>query len=563
MRIFKKTKKANGRRHIYLFGIKVFSYKKEKGENIQTIEYLKRYSYVLDHIPQQKVSHKYKNCIWQCWLQGLDNRPKIVEVCIESVKKYANNRQVIILTKDSISDYIDLPDFIWEKYNKGIITNTHFSDIIRAYLLAQYGGTWIDATVLLTAPIPKVIENSDFFVFKDQYWMNYPQIPSFQFLHYLPSQECLSSWFMHSQPNLLMSACLGMLFEYWKNEKKLIDYFLFHKMFTMAVMGHPECQMIYKSMPLLSNFEPHQLQNLLSEKFNTKIYKEIQSWSPIHKLTYKKHIETPNSFYDYIINHKNKLSDLCDIYITIHDQDLILKLEENKVFWQLPDYKYIFLGNRPTDKLSKYTDKVIIAKNLKNNIEHLKSLLDFTGWYAIAKNGLNNKKFIAVIQYDYIIKDNFEQKLKKSLLENGSAVYALYPAHITYDFIKKEDKKYRSGFEKALQKNYQIDLTKFYSFEKPQDLAYGNSFVCSQAIFKKYIEWMLPMMQEISEDEYAGHSIERSVAYFPLIHHIQTIPLGDIVRHLNAGNHEQSYQAEEVKLQKKIELNDFLNGFLT
>jgi hypothetical protein len=37
-----------------------------------------------------------------------------------------------------------------EKYQKKIIDNTHFSDLLRLELLIKYGGTWIDASVLVT-----------------------------------------------------------------------------------------------------------------------------------------------------------------------------------------------------------------------------------------------------------------------------------------------------------------------------------------------------------------------------------------------------------------------------
>lgn len=37
---------------------------------------------------------------------------------------------------------------------KGNISNTQFSDILRINLLARYGGYWIDATCLLTQSTP-------------------------------------------------------------------------------------------------------------------------------------------------------------------------------------------------------------------------------------------------------------------------------------------------------------------------------------------------------------------------------------------------------------------------
>ena len=40
---------------------------------------------------------------------------------------------------------------VMEKWEKGIITHTHMTDLLRLELLIKYGGMWIDATVLCTA----------------------------------------------------------------------------------------------------------------------------------------------------------------------------------------------------------------------------------------------------------------------------------------------------------------------------------------------------------------------------------------------------------------------------
>ena len=53
------------------------------------------------------------NTIWIFWWQGEDKMPYIVKTCYESVLKYAPKEcEVVLLTKDNIQDYWDIPNHI-------------------------------------------------------------------------------------------------------------------------------------------------------------------------------------------------------------------------------------------------------------------------------------------------------------------------------------------------------------------------------------------------------------------------------------------------------------------
>ena len=54
------------------------------------------------------------------------------------------------LTKNNFKQYIELPDYIEKKFEKGKISMAHFSDLLRISLLAKWGGMWIDSTALCT-----------------------------------------------------------------------------------------------------------------------------------------------------------------------------------------------------------------------------------------------------------------------------------------------------------------------------------------------------------------------------------------------------------------------------
>ena len=59
---------------------------------------------------------KINNTIWLMWWQGEENAPEIVKRCIESVRLNAGNHDIIIITKNNYSDYINIPNYVIEKY---------------------------------------------------------------------------------------------------------------------------------------------------------------------------------------------------------------------------------------------------------------------------------------------------------------------------------------------------------------------------------------------------------------------------------------------------------------
>lgn len=227
--------------------------------------------------------------IWFCWLQGIENAPMLVKSCYESLKKHLVDYEIIVITADNLNNYIELPDYIINKWKRGIISNTHFSDVLRLSLLAKWGGTWIDSTVLCTGVMPKYIEDSDFFVFSNEF-RNDKSIR-------------LSSWFIHSVANhQIISQTRELLYKYWEKENKLCHYFLMHMFMTM-VMNENEDLLI--DMPFISNINPHTLQfKYLFKTQNAKDIELVKSLSTFHKLSYKfdkEHTSKENTNYQLII----------------------------------------------------------------------------------------------------------------------------------------------------------------------------------------------------------------------------------------------------------------------
>ena len=237
----------------------------------------------------------YDNCIWTLWLQGKNQAPSIIKNCFRSIIQYNQGRKVIILEEKDIPNYIDLPEYIWEKYKKKIIPMAQFSDIVRYCLLYKYGGTWIDSTVLMTGAIPEEITKQKLFMFSILRGTRHSR------------QSLTANWFIHAKKgNAIMKDIINLNFEYWKKENKLLHYFINYFFFTLAVRHDKKAKKIFNKMP----YYPERLilYPKLKEPYDINIFNELikKDDFPIHKITYKLKKKYPGSLFEYL--SKNNLS---------------------------------------------------------------------------------------------------------------------------------------------------------------------------------------------------------------------------------------------------------------
>ena len=254
--------------------------------------YLKRY-YTKQQYNNKDVQTNQHKIIWICWFQGLEQAPEIVKESVESVKTHCKECEVIILTHENLHKYANIPDYIQEKYDNGIMPVAHYSDVLRLILLTQHGGVWIDATVLLTEKIPTGILESEFFCYRATMTAL--------------SKIKASSWFIVSKPNnLILCHVRDMLFAYWKKENSLVNYYVFHLCFAIVINKNAECRKIWSKVPSYANYKNHLLQSELLKPFNREIFENICKETTVHKLTYKlqfsENKEIEGSFYDFLIN---------------------------------------------------------------------------------------------------------------------------------------------------------------------------------------------------------------------------------------------------------------------
>ena len=215
--------------------------------------------------------------IWVCWLQGEANMPDIVRTCYNSVKANADGREVVLITSDNVEKYISIPKFIKDKVNNGKMSRTHLADYIRISLLNNYGGLWIDATVLVTDKI-NIDCKLPFFSIK--------QKPDS--IHFV-SQYRWAVWILGCSPQIgkILFDCLENLFkDYLKKHSFFIDFFLFD--YFLAVM--------YDEIPLVKQFvdncpynnpNAYDLGDLLNKEFNEDAFVQLKENNTFYKLSWK------------------------------------------------------------------------------------------------------------------------------------------------------------------------------------------------------------------------------------------------------------------------------------
>ena len=229
------------------------------------------------------------NIIWIFWYQGMENAPELIKKCYQSVKKNLNNYKIILLDKNNYMSYVDIPDYIIEKFEKKMITITHFSDLLRSAILVKYGGLWLDATVYCSGNKEiEMIEKKDFFVYRNAWW-NSDTID-------------MESWLIYSKKNnVILKKTLELLYIYWKKNNYLCNYFIFHLFFKLAKEKYKD---EWEGVPYITQINNHLLAYDMEkrEKFDKERINYIFKITDFHKLNYKTSLEK-SGIYEKIINN--------------------------------------------------------------------------------------------------------------------------------------------------------------------------------------------------------------------------------------------------------------------
>ena len=216
---------------------------------------------------------KRSDIVWFCWLQGMESAPPIVKACHASLVKNLSGKEIRVVDEGNRKSFVELPDYIERRHDKGEIPHAMFTDLLRLELLIKYGGTWIDATVMCSSPdYPREYLDADLFFFQ------YARPEDGRYVG-------ISNWFISAfANNPLLLTLRDMLYAYWKDFGCVVEYFIFHRFFDMIAAERPS---VVAEMPYAYSPNAHALLRHWHEPFDQTKWDRVTTRVCFHKLAHQ------------------------------------------------------------------------------------------------------------------------------------------------------------------------------------------------------------------------------------------------------------------------------------
>ncbi|MDT4762163.1 capsular polysaccharide synthesis protein [Sphaerochaeta sp. PS] len=223
-----------------------------------------------------KPSKKY---IWMFWWQANHQELPVIRTCIDSIKKHMpDDAELIILTKDNLAEYCSIPDHIYKKLETGIITLTHFSDIVRVTALADRGGLWLDATIFATADFS--------YAFEGPFW----SIKKPGSTHKFVPRGRWTIYAIGSEKNSIIFYLMKELFsQYWAHYNVMLDYFLVDLFMNFLYENVEEVKTLIDGVQP-NNIQVLGMQGSLQDFWNPSLVDGLMKDTQLFKLSWKQQV---------------------------------------------------------------------------------------------------------------------------------------------------------------------------------------------------------------------------------------------------------------------------------
>ena len=242
------------------------------------IDYLTRYYMNLDSssASQDESESLYKGVIWTAWLQGEAEIPEVIRMNLASIVRNAGKHNVVVISKDNLDQYLDLSPVIKSKYQEGIISYAHYSDIIRIMLLEKYGGLWLDASMFLCYPIDENAFSSPFFSVGFQEKKG----------KYISDDKWVVGIIGGKAKSIYISNIAKMLLQYWTEHNVPIDYFVFDYLIAVLYQKDLSFQSIVDQLPRMPFFL-NTLIKIINEPYRPSVLQDTLPPGQISCLSYR------------------------------------------------------------------------------------------------------------------------------------------------------------------------------------------------------------------------------------------------------------------------------------
>lgn len=188
--------------------------------------------------------------------------------------------------------YVNIPSYVIDKLKAGKMTLTHFSDILRMSLLDEYGGLWLDSTILVTEPL---IKHKDL-VFGKYFTMKTSHTKDLNFPHNREVIGCNATYlaygrwadFAHGsniKHNPLFRFVREFLYQYWLDHDSLIDYFLIG---FATEIAYDNIEYVHREMDAVPlNNDSEGLFNNINNEYSAYPFDKILKGVFLHKLDWR------------------------------------------------------------------------------------------------------------------------------------------------------------------------------------------------------------------------------------------------------------------------------------
>lgn len=233
---------------------------------------------------KEDAATEFSKIVWVLWQQGEAHMPETVKASTKTIKDFAlrNGYEFNFLTDENLLSYVDIPKDIIEKNKRNELTSAAFSDIVRASLLYEHGGIWMDAT-LFVSPYA-TIEMFE----RDLFSLNHPPIHAdkmgcavsgFKWTGYCLSGKKGKPYFKHIRD----------LFIYFIRKYPVMIHYLMMDFFILSEYNcNPEFRVLVDELPVLAPAERVWfLRENAGKLFDEKEWEEVLRNTPIMKTTYK------------------------------------------------------------------------------------------------------------------------------------------------------------------------------------------------------------------------------------------------------------------------------------
>lgn len=221
------------------------------------------------------------NVVWVCWWQGLSGMPDVVDMCVNQMERLCSqipDVTFILITKDNYTDYIELPPFVIKKLERGQMSLTIFSDILRHCLLSTHGGAWIDATVFCTSKngIEELFQTPYFSIKIDSEKVN--KASEGQVL----TGGKWASFFLNNVGGNVFSFVRDCMLYYWERNNYIINFYMQNYCIKIAFDHFDAFRRIVESQPLFCNHVYY-----MEECMKQGLPMEAKEDTYFYKLSYK------------------------------------------------------------------------------------------------------------------------------------------------------------------------------------------------------------------------------------------------------------------------------------